>query len=72
LVCPNKADHNLSYTFHHVPIPKGSQPVLADMKAGDMFFFNGNMIHGSDPNCSKESFRRSWICHYAKGDVAKI
>jgi len=72
LVCPDKADPNLSYAPHRVPIPKGMKPVPADMKAGDTLFFNGNVIHGSGPNRSKDRFRRSWICHYAKGDVAKI
>jgi len=72
LVCPDKADPNLSYAPHRVPIPEGMKPVPAEMKAGDTLFFNGNVIHGSGPNRSKERFRRSWICHYAKGDVAKI
>jgi len=72
LVCPDQADPNLSYAPHRVPIPKGMKPVPADMKAGDTLFFNGNVIHGSGPNRSKDRFRRSWICHYAKGDVTKI
>jgi len=72
LVCPDIADLNISYTPHKVPIPKGLKPIPAIMKAGDTLFFNGNVIHGSGPNRSKDRFRRSWICHYAKGDVAKI
>jgi len=72
LVCPEEADPTMSYAPHRVPIPKGMKPVPADMKAGDTLFFNGNVIHGSGPNRSKDRFRRSWICHYAKGDVAKI
>ncbi|KXU35010.1 hypothetical protein AXK11_07495 [Cephaloticoccus primus] len=72
LVCPDVADAALSYAPHRVPIPQGQKPVPAEMKAGDTLFFNGNVIHGSGPNRSKTRFRRSWICHYAKGDLAKI
>jgi len=72
LVCPDQADINLSYAPHKVPIPKGLKPIPAEMKAGDTLFFNGNVLHGSGPNRSKDRFRRSWICHYAKGDVTKI
>jgi len=72
LVCPEKADPNQSYAPHRVPVPKGMRPVPAEMKAGDTLFFNGNVIHGSGPNRSKDRFRRSWICHYARGDVTKI
>jgi len=56
-----------------VPMPKGiERPVPAIMKAGDTLFFHGNSIHGSGPNRSKTRFRRSFIGHYAKGDVSKI
>jgi len=72
LVCPERADVSLSYAPHRVPIPEGQKPVLAEMKAGDTLFFNGNVIHGSGPNRSKTRFRRSWICHYAKGDLSRI
>jgi len=72
LVCPDMADPKESYTTQRVPVPKNTPPVYAEMKAGDMLFFNGNLIHGSGPNRSKTRFRRSWICHYAEGDLAKI
>jgi len=72
LVCPDQADPNTSYAPHRVPVPKGMKPIPAEMKAGDTLFFNGNVIHGSGPNRSKDRFRRSWICHYAKGDIRTI
>jgi len=72
LVCPDRADPNLSCAPERVLIPKGKRPVLAEMKAGDTLFFNGNVIHGSGPNRPQDRFRRSWICHYARGDLAKI
>ncbi len=34
------------------------------LEAGDVLFFNGNVVHGSRPNMSKDRFRRSFICHY--------
>jgi len=72
LVCPGVADNTVSMAPHRVPIPKGQRVVPAVMKAGDTLFFNGNVIHGSGPNRSKDRFRRSFICHYAKGDLERI
>ncbi|MBV9469595.1 MAG: phytanoyl-CoA dioxygenase family protein, partial [Abitibacteriaceae bacterium] len=40
------------------------QPVPCDLKAGDVLFFNGSVIHGSYPNTSQHRFRRAFICHY--------
>jgi hypothetical protein len=70
--CPDTANRTESYTTHFVPVPKGHKAQLVEMKAGDTLFFNGSLIHGSGPNRSKTRFRRSFICHYAAGDVRKI
>jgi phytanoyl-CoA hydroxylase len=72
VVCPDEADKGESYTRHFVPVPKGQKPELVKMKAGDTLFFNGNVIHGSGPNRSKDRFRRAFICHYAQGNLARI
>ena len=72
IVCPAVADARESYTSHFVPVPKGLKAQLVPMKAGDTLFFNGSLIHGSGPNRSKDRFRRSFICHYAAGNVRKI
>ena len=72
VICPAVADANESYTSHLVPVPKGLKAQLVPMKAGDTLFFNGSLIHGSGPNRSKTRFRRSFICHYASGNVRKI
>jgi phytanoyl-CoA hydroxylase len=72
IACPAVADAQLSYTSHLVPVPKGHKAQLVPMKAGDTLFFNGSIIHGSGPNRSKDRFRRSFICHYAAGNVRKI
>ena len=70
--CPDTADEGQSYTKHFVPVPKGLKPQLLEMKAGDTLFFNGNIIHGSGPNRSKERFRRAFIGHYAAGNLQRI
>jgi ectoine hydroxylase-related dioxygenase (phytanoyl-CoA dioxygenase family) len=36
---------------------------LAELQPGDALLFDGNLIHGSEPNRSHE-FRRSLVCHY--------
>ena len=34
------------------------------MKAGDVLFFHGSLVHGSRPNSTTDRFRRSLIFHY--------
>jgi len=62
--CPGMADMDKSFTTEQVAVPQGHEAVPARMKAGDVLFFNGSMIHGSTPNSSKDRFRRAFICHY--------
>jgi phytanoyl-CoA hydroxylase len=71
-MCLVESDPSLSFTNVQVSIPEGmeSQPVF--MKAGDVLFFNGQLIHGSLPNTSENRFRRSLIGHYAMGDCTAI
>ncbi|MDQ3856295.1 MAG: phytanoyl-CoA dioxygenase family protein [Chloroflexota bacterium] len=64
LFCPEEADSAVSFTNHYVPPPPGLEPVPVDLAAGDVLFFNGQLVHGSQPNTSKDRFRRSFICHY--------
>jgi ectoine hydroxylase-related dioxygenase (phytanoyl-CoA dioxygenase family) len=63
--CPHRADPEKSFTREEVDIPDGLKPIPAILEPGDVLFFNGNVIHGSYPNTSKDKFRRSFICHYA-------
>jgi ectoine hydroxylase-related dioxygenase (phytanoyl-CoA dioxygenase family) len=42
------------------------------MKAGDVLFFNGQLIHGSLPNSSQTRFRRSLITHYIVGEAQQV
>lgn len=62
--CPTAADPEKFFTTEHVEPPPGTQPVPVTLKAGDVLFFNGRVIHGSYPNTSKTRFRRSLIAHY--------
>lgn len=42
------------------------------MARGDVLFFNGNLIHGSYRNETKDQFRRAFICHYANASAMRI
>jgi len=62
--CPKQADPLTSFTTDYVAPPEGMEAVHVDLKAGDVLFFNGSLIHGSSPNVSPTRFRRSLIFHY--------
>lgn len=64
LVCPDEADPELSFANDYVPVPEGLEVLPLTLDAGDVLFFNGSVIHGSDPNRTTDRFRRSFICHY--------
>ncbi|MYD10057.1 MAG: phytanoyl-CoA dioxygenase family protein [Chloroflexi bacterium] len=64
LLCPVDADTSESFTDVTVPLSADMQPEPVVMKAGDVFFFNGQVIHGSYPNTSTGRFRRALIGHY--------
>jgi Protein involved in biosynthesis of mitomycin antibiotics/polyketide fumonisin len=70
--CPELSDAKESFTTHYVKPPKDRQIMPAVMDAGDVLFFNGNLIHGSYRNKSKDRFRRAFICHYANGSAEMI
>ncbi|MCC6423086.1 MAG: phytanoyl-CoA dioxygenase family protein [Phycisphaerales bacterium] len=72
IVCPQAADRSLYFTDHHVEPPAGMKPVAVKLKAGDVLFFNGSLIHGSYPNASKTRFRRSLICHYVPQNSTEL
>ena len=72
IACPEKSDPNISFTDAHVPVPEGLEAVSMDLKAGDVLFFNGSVIHGSYPNRSADRFRRAFICHYLPANSTEI
>jgi phytanoyl-CoA hydroxylase len=72
ILCPITADTSQSFTDITVPIPEGTPVQPALMKAGDVLFFNGSIVHGSFPNSSQNRFRRSLIAHYIEGDAQQV
>lgn len=64
IACPERTDATKFFTNDHVDVPAGLCEQLVPLKAGDVLFFNGSLIHGSYPNTSPDRFRRSLIFHY--------
>ncbi|BCX02695.1 MAG: protein involved in biosynthesis of mitomycin antibiotics/polyketide fumonisin [Candidatus Roseilinea sp.] len=67
VLCTIPADTTQSFTDVTVPLPEGTPVVPAIMQAGDVLFFNGQIVHGSLPNRSPHRFRRALIGHYIEG-----
>jgi phytanoyl-CoA hydroxylase len=72
LFCPEEADRQLSFAREYVPPPPGLTPVPVEMEPGDVLFFNGSLVHGSQPNRSADRFRRSFIGHYVGRSAERI
>ena len=72
LSCPELADARESFTTHYIKPPKEQKAIPAIMDKGDVLFFNGNLIHGSYRNKTKDQFRRAFICHYANASATHI
>lgn len=72
LLCSIEADTAQSFTDVTVPLPDGMTTAPMIMNAGDVLFFNGQLIHGSTPNTSTDRFRRALIGHYIVGDAQKV
>lgn len=72
VLCSKEADPDQSFTSDTVDLPAGMQPVPVVMRAGDVLFFNGQLVHGSFPNSSKDRFRRSLIGHYIVGEARQV
>jgi phytanoyl-CoA hydroxylase len=72
LFCPEEADEGMSFAREYVPPPAGLAAVPVDMAPGDVLFFNGSLVHGSEPNRSQGRFRRSFIGHYVGSSTERI
>ncbi len=72
LLCPAEADTTQSFTDVTVPLSADMQPEPVPMKAGDVLFFQGQLIHGSFPNRSETRFRRALIGHYIDADAGQV
>ena len=71
-LCSVKADTNASFTDVTVPLPEGTTAKPVVMAAGDMLFFNGQLVHGSFPNTTPDRFRRALIAHYIHAEAEKV
>ncbi len=72
VLCTIPADTTQSFTDVTVPLPPGVKPTPAIMKAGDVLFFNGQIVHGSYQNTTSDRFRRALIGHYIVGEAEKV
>ncbi|MDQ2732309.1 MAG: phytanoyl-CoA dioxygenase family protein [Armatimonadota bacterium] len=72
VLCTTRADTTQSFTDVTVPIPEGQRVDSVIMEAGDVFFFNGSVVHGSYPNTSTNRFRRALIGHYIEGNAEQV
>ncbi len=72
ILCPEESDAATSFTNVTTPLHPDMKSVPVVMRAGDVLFFNGSLIHGSYPNTSRDRFRRSLIGHYITGDASRV
>lgn len=72
VLCSIPADVTQSFTDVTVPVPANMSATPMCMRAGDVLFFNGSLVHGSFPNTTSDRFRRSLIGHYIEGDVEQV
>ena len=70
--CPEEADLDVSFAGELVPPPAGLSEVPVDLDPGDVLFFGGSLIHGSQPNRTRDRFRRSFICHYVGASAEEL
>jgi phytanoyl-CoA hydroxylase len=72
ILCTTAADTAQSFTDITVPLPPGTRPRPVPMEPGDVLFFNGSLVHGSNPNRTARRFRRSLIGHYIQAEACQV
>lgn len=74
LLCDAEREEAVDRFFdgNSLKLPEGVQAVPAIMKAGDMLLFNGQLIHGSEPNTTADRWRRSLIFHYVPDSCEEV
>jgi ectoine hydroxylase-related dioxygenase (phytanoyl-CoA dioxygenase family) len=72
LLCTEEADTTVSFTDVTVPVPETQAAVPVEMEPGDVLFFHGALVHGSNPNVTEDRFRRALIGHYIEGEAEKV
>lgn len=68
----NKIKEAFSDYGQMTKIPKGYESDNVSTSAGDIVLFNGNMIHGSSDNITKDRFREALLVHFAPNSVEKL
>ena len=73
VICHGDTDSTVSWITKGVTLPPEFQaaPVQTNVRPGDVLFFHGSVVHGSNPNRSK-NFRRALIYHYIPQTSQKI
>jgi len=72
ILCTEKADTTVSFTDVTVPLPSTGSAVPVEMEPGDVLFFHGALVHGSNPNVTTDRFRRALIGHYIQGEAERV
>lgn len=72
ILCTTAADTAQSFTDVTVPVPPGTRPRPVPMDPGDVLFFNGSLVHGSNPNRTARRFRRALIGHYIQAEARQV
>lgn len=72
ILCTTAADTTRSFTDITVPLPAGTPLRPVPMEPGDVLFFNGSLVHGSNPNRTARRFRRSLIGHYIQAEAHQV
>ncbi len=70
--CPEDADPTESFAAEYVAPPPGHDPVRLELDPGDVLFFTGSVVHGSQPNRTEQQWRRSFISHYLPAAATHI
>lgn len=71
LISPVIPGHH-SYYGQMVVVPPGYEVVPIETRPGDVVFFDGNAIHGSTANVSKDRWRRAFVTHYVRESTKSI
>lgn len=74
VLCQTDDEANLKEHWYtkSTPVPEGYSVKPIIMKAGDVLFFTGSLIHGSNRNITEDRFRRTLIAHYISGEAEQV
>lgn len=73
--CPKEipGEHWNNYGDSHInPFPREAKPIPVTVPRGSTMFFGGQLIHGSGPNRTKDTARRTFIGHYVNETTTSL